>query len=136
MLEVEKRWLFRRQAQLSSLKKTHGYEHRRGWGPKGTISPKFLGILVILCIERRCRKQNTAVRLKSTDLPAQICVLATPLERVETKICRGSLITSPAHPFNFLYETRPYRGKSILGILYSRLKNFCRVSWLWFQKSV
>jgi len=33
-----------------------------------------------------------------------------------------------SHPFNFLYETRLYRGNEILQILYSRLKKIIRDS--------
>jgi len=33
-----------------------------------------------------------------------------------------------SHPFNFLYETRLYRGKTDLKILYSRLKKLIRDS--------
>jgi len=39
---------------------------------KGAISPKFIACLVILCFERRCRKQNTIARLKSKDLTSTI----------------------------------------------------------------
>jgi len=57
-------------------KKRLGYAHRRR---QGEISLKFLAFLIILCFERRCRKQNTVARLKSKDLPGQFCGLATPL---------------------------------------------------------
>ena len=68
--KVGKMQLFRKKAQLSHPPKTHGYEHRCRQGGKGAISPKFLAFLVILCFERRCRKQNTVARLKTKDLPA------------------------------------------------------------------
>jgi len=45
-------------------------------GSKRAILSKFLAFLVSLCFERRCRKQNTVARLKSTIYPLQICGLA------------------------------------------------------------
>ena len=39
--------------------------------------------------------------------------------------------TSPAHPFNFLYETRLYCGNAILEILCRRLKNLFRDGRIW-----
>jgi len=41
---------------------------RRQGGEGGSAAHKFLAYLVILCIERRCSKQNTVARL-SKDLP-------------------------------------------------------------------
>ena len=44
--------------------------------------------------------------------------------------------TSPAHPFNILYETWLYRGNAILEILYSRLKNFVETAEYGSRKNV
>jgi len=43
-------------------------EHRRSQGGQGTIAPKFLAYLVILCFEKRHPNKNTAARLKSNIL--------------------------------------------------------------------
>jgi len=48
-------------------------------GRKGVMNPKFLAYLVVLCIKRRCPKQNTVAHLKSKYLPPKIFGLATPL---------------------------------------------------------
>ena len=51
---------------LSSEKNAWGT--RRGVG-RGSLHPKFLALFVILCFERRCRKQNNYCSLKVKILP-------------------------------------------------------------------
>jgi len=74
--------------KLRNFENKHNYPPRKkrmgtsidaGKGAKGTISPKFVAFLVILCFERWCRKQNTVARLKQKICPPKICALATPL---------------------------------------------------------
>jgi len=55
---------------LSSVYKQTRSKHRRSQERHGPS--KFLEKLVILCFERQCSKQNTAVRLKSRHLAPQI----------------------------------------------------------------
>jgi len=44
-------------------------EHRRSkGGAKRAMPPKFLETIAILCFERRCSKQNSVIRLKSSIL--------------------------------------------------------------------
>jgi len=70
-LRSEKRSYFEKKHNSPRPKKRMGTNIGGG---KGAIPPKFLAFLVILCFERRCRKQNTQMIC----LP-QICGLATSL---------------------------------------------------------
>ena len=68
--KIGKMQLFRKKHNSPPPKKRMGTNIGLGRGNKRAISPKFLAILVILCFERRCRKQNTVAGLRSKDLPA------------------------------------------------------------------
>jgi len=72
----KKRYLFRKQAQLSLPEKRLGYAHRRG---QGGHFPQISHISCLFAVWEAVSKTNTVACLKSKDFLPNFCRLATPL---------------------------------------------------------
>jgi len=54
--------------QYSCVHKISAGDYRRSQGAKGTMPPKLLENIVILCFEKSFSKQNSVIRLESNIL--------------------------------------------------------------------